>query len=47
MVKPFVKGSGVGKETFFASPLWFVFVAAVLWSTGGLFIKSTSLDGFE
>lgn len=51
MVKPWVKDSGVDsgidKETFFASPLWFVFVAAVLWSTGGLFIKSTSLDAFE
>lgn len=44
-MKPFAKGSG--KETFFASPLWFVFAAAVLWSTGGLFIKSTSLDAFE
>ena len=30
-----------------ASPLLFVFVAAFLWSTGGLFIKWNSLDGLE
>ncbi len=29
------------------SPLLFVIVAAVLWSTGGLFIKWTSLSGLE
>lgn len=31
----------------FASPLLFVFAAAFLWSTGGLFIKWTSLSGLE
>lgn len=31
----------------FASPLLLVLVAAVLWSTGGLFIKWTSLSGLE
>ena len=30
-----------------ASPLIFVFVAAFLWSTGGLFIKWTTLPGLE
>lgn len=30
-----------------ASPLLFVFAAAFLWSTGGLFIKWNSLDGLE
>ncbi|HEU4431933.1 MAG TPA: hypothetical protein VFR51_00965, partial [Pyrinomonadaceae bacterium] len=30
-----------------ASPLLFVFAAAFLWSTGGLFIKWNSLSGFE
>ena len=31
----------------FASPLLFVLAAALLWSTGGLFIKWTSLSGLE
>ncbi|HEX3185985.1 MAG TPA: EamA family transporter, partial [Pyrinomonadaceae bacterium] len=31
----------------FASPLMFVFAAAFLWSTGGLFIKWNSLSGLE
>ena len=31
----------------FASPLMFVLAAALLWSTGGLFIKWTSLSGLE
>ena len=31
----------------FASPLLLVLVAAMLWSTGGLFIKWTSLSGLE
>jgi DME family drug/metabolite transporter len=30
-----------------ASPLFFVLAAALLWSTGGLFIKWTSLSGLE
>src|SRR3954467_11765137 len=30
-----------------ASPLLYVFAAALLWSTGGLFIKWTSLSGLE
>jgi hypothetical protein len=29
------------------SPLLFVVAAAVLWSTGGLFLKWTSLSGLE
>jgi drug/metabolite transporter, DME family len=29
------------------SPLWFVLAAALLWSTGGLFIKWTKLSGLE
>src|SRR6185295_18364699 len=29
------------------TPLLFVFAAALLWSTGGLFIKWTSLSGLE
>lgn len=34
-------------RTSAASPLLFVFAAAFLWSTGGLFIKWNSLDGLE
>jgi DME family drug/metabolite transporter len=34
-------------ETFSASPLLLVFGAALLWSTGGLFIKWTSLSAYE
>ena len=30
-----------------ASPLLLVFGAAILWSTGGLFIKATQLSAFE
>jgi drug/metabolite transporter (DMT)-like permease len=37
----------VDKESSRFSPLLFVFAAAVLWSTGGLFIKWTSLSGLE
>lgn len=37
---------GSGKVTNY-SPLLFVIAAAVLWSTGGLFIKWTSLSGLE
>ena len=29
------------------SPLYFVLAAAIIWSTGGLFIKWTSLSGLE
>ncbi|MBA2335389.1 MAG: hypothetical protein H0V90_10690, partial [Blastocatellia bacterium] len=28
------------------SPVYFVLIAVILWSTGGLFIKVTSLDAF-
>ena len=42
-----VKGLSEVEGISFSSPLLFVFAAAVLWSTGGLFIKSTSLDAFE
>ncbi len=42
-----VKNSDTGEGLHYSSPLLFVFVAAVLWSTGGLFIKATSLDAFE
>ena len=34
-------------ETRKLSPLWFVLAAALLWSTGGLFIKWTKLSGLE
>src|SRR5437773_10457695 len=37
--------SSVRKAT--VSPLLLVFGAAILWSTGGLFIKATSLSAFE
>ena len=30
-----------------ASPLFLVFLAALLWSTGGLFIKWTELSAYE
>ena len=40
MKKPASNSTGI-------SPLLFVVAAAVLWSTGGLFIKWTSLSGFE
>jgi DME family drug/metabolite transporter len=36
-----------GESALKASPLFFVVAAAVLWSTGGLFIKWTSLSGLE
>lgn len=29
------------------SPVWYVVVAVLLWSTGGLFIKLTTLDAFQ
>jgi drug/metabolite transporter (DMT)-like permease len=29
------------------SPVWFVVLAVILWSLGGLFIKMTSVSGFE
>jgi DME family drug/metabolite transporter len=29
------------------SPVWFVVVAVLLWSTGGLFIKLTTLDAYQ
>ena len=35
------------KASSLSSPLLLVLVAAVLWSTGGLFIKWTSLSGLE
>ncbi|MFN2453960.1 MAG: DMT family transporter [Pyrinomonadaceae bacterium] len=38
---------GDGNMNRNASPLLFVFVAALLWSTGGLFIKLTGLNAFE
>src|SRR5882672_8176940 len=34
-------------RSVYASPLLFVLAAALLWSTGGLFIKWTSLSGLE
>jgi drug/metabolite transporter, DME family len=36
-----------GGEAHLASPLLFVLLAALLWSTGGLFIKWTTLSAFE
>src|SRR6266481_8868114 len=41
------KAVGDSKSVRHASPLLFVIAAAVLWSTGGLFIKWTSLSGLE
>ena len=35
------------KKTAAYSPLWLVLGAAILWSTGGLFIKATHLSAFE
>jgi len=35
------------KKTAAYSPLWLVLGAAILWSTGGLFIKATSLSAIE
>jgi DME family drug/metabolite transporter len=29
------------------SPVWYVVVAVLMWSTGGLFIKMTSLDAYQ
>src|SRR6478735_219137 len=29
------------------APVWFVVIAVLLWSTGGLFIKLTSLDAYQ
>ncbi|HTH50933.1 MAG TPA: hypothetical protein VL501_03310, partial [Pyrinomonadaceae bacterium] len=29
------------------SPVWYVVIAVLLWSTGGLFIKLTSLDAYQ
>lgn len=29
------------------NPVWFIFVAVLLWSTGGLFIKLTTLDAYQ
>ena len=37
----------VGKTSQHASPLLFVVAAAILWSTGGLFIKWTPISGLE
>src|SRR5258705_6524888 len=34
-------------RSVYASPLIFVLAAALLWSTGGLFIKWTALSGLE
>src|SRR5215813_11595844 len=28
-------------------PIWYVLIAVLLWSTGGLFIKITSLDAYQ
>ncbi len=41
------QSSRSGNLSLDASPLLFVFVAALLWSTGGLFIKLTALNAFE
>lgn len=39
--------SASGRTIFGSSPLLLVFGAALLWSTGGLFIKATSLSALE
>src|ERR1700682_1079504 len=41
------KAVGDTKSVRHASPLLFVLAAAVLWSTGGLFIKWVTLSGLE
>jgi drug/metabolite transporter, DME family len=41
------EGSPSGRKVAESSALLFVLAAAVLWSTGGLFIKWTSLSGLE
>lgn len=35
------------KENLKISPVWFVVLAVLLWSIGGLFIKWTSVSGYE
>ncbi|MGH9900473.1 MAG: DMT family transporter [Pyrinomonadaceae bacterium] len=50
MAKPFIKDSapgGRGAADARVSPILLVLVAALLWSTGGLFIKATTLSAFE
>jgi len=37
----------VKEETTNISPVWYVFIAVLLWSTGGLFIKLTTLDAYQ
>lgn len=39
--------SSSGLHSFTVSPIVFVILAAVLWSTGGLFIKATTLSALE
>jgi drug/metabolite transporter (DMT)-like permease len=41
------RSHGGGEATAGASPLFLVLAAALLWSTGGLFIKWTELSAFE
>jgi drug/metabolite transporter (DMT)-like permease len=40
-------GEGVRAETSGISPVWFIVIAVLLWSTGGLFIKWSTLSDTE
>ncbi|HEX8130015.1 MAG TPA: DMT family transporter [Pyrinomonadaceae bacterium] len=42
-----VSGEGGASSAGGVSPIWFVVVAVLLWSTGGLFIKSSTLSDAE
>lgn len=35
------------EETTNIAPVWYVFIAVLMWSTGGLFIKLTTLDAYQ
>src|SRR5688572_9637169 len=35
------------ERTYPVNPVYFVLIAVLLWSTGGLFIKLTSLDAYQ
>ena len=47
MSKSFATTALNGKKSFAASPLLLILAAALLWSTGGLFIKWTTLSAYE
>lgn len=47
MAKPFTEGADSDHSSAGIPPILFVVAAALLWSTGGLFIKATALSAFE